>query len=129
MLLLREIRIFVPGCGQAKPSLRLCELREAKGLKTCVTLQDLNDEVLARTCSDAAKIYGDSVMTDLDFVVSDWTSMLGSMTATYDLILSSDTLYRPESFEVVEAILDKGLKSSSQVIRIAEKSKLRFRHC
>eukprot|EP01053_Blabericola_migrator_P005695 Blabericola_migrator_1__5694@NODE_288_length_10293_cov_65_527675_g237_i0_p5_GENE_NODE_288_length_10293_cov_65_527675_g237_i0NODE_288_length_10293_cov_65_527675_g237_i0_p5_ORF_typecomplete_len205_score49_42Methyltransf_16/PF10294_9/1_2e17Methyltransf_23/PF13489_6/0_00085Methyltransf_31/PF13847_6/0_0062Methyltransf_25/PF13649_6/0_2MTS/PF05175_14/0_24_NODE_288_length_10293_cov_65_527675_g237_i023292943 len=105
------LRVLELGSGQGTPSLTLCKLREARGLKTSVTLQDLNESTL---CGVTASLWIDQLtphLTTVRLVATSWSGMLRDTLTddewTYDLLLSAETLYRKENYPDIIAIIKR----------------------
>eukprot|EP01055_Gregarina_sp_Pseudo9_P004986 Gregarina_sp_Pseudo_9__4985@NODE_522_length_2651_cov_11_575421_g493_i0_p2_GENE_NODE_522_length_2651_cov_11_575421_g493_i0NODE_522_length_2651_cov_11_575421_g493_i0_p2_ORF_typecomplete_len259_score21_99Methyltransf_16/PF10294_9/1_1e17Methyltransf_31/PF13847_6/1_9e05Methyltransf_23/PF13489_6/0_0032MTS/PF05175_14/0_0096_NODE_522_length_2651_cov_11_575421_g493_i014062182 len=118
-----NLRVLEIGAGHGLPSLTLCKLRAEAGLRTCVTLQDLNqDSLLQHALPLFRAAFQDPKLTQVTFVPCSWEAMLeqpcksglelssNSADTTqhlweFDLVLSSETLYRKENFSIIADLL------------------------
>lgn len=113
----QDLKVLEIGAGHGTPTLTLCRLREALGFNTTVTLQDLNESTFIKYSIPSFQRTLHPELTSITFVTCTWESMLQSPTNespseaddniywNYDVVLSSETLYRPENFPVISEIL------------------------
>lgn len=95
------------GCGQGLPGI----LAASKGANITI-FQDLNKDVLMDATSVAIKAnLSEEIVKKCKLMASSWETMLND-SSLYDVILSSETLYRSEMFSPLRQLLVKCLSPS-----------------
>jgi len=111
-----NLRVLELGCGAALPSI-LCLKKGAKG----ATANDFNEFVLSCFTADNFRLNGISEER-WACVSGEWSELLdkGLESNSYDLILTSETIYNEKSYPALHQAMDTFLKHDGRVLLSAK---------
>eukprot|EP00826_Nyctotherus_ovalis_P059782 TRINITY_DN8344_c0_g4_i1.p1 TRINITY_DN8344_c0_g4~~TRINITY_DN8344_c0_g4_i1.p1 ORF type:complete len:259 (-),score=64.05 TRINITY_DN8344_c0_g4_i1:125-880(-) len=115
-------RVLELGCGQGLPGIWAL-LNGAQ-----VVFQDFNAEVLEEATLPCVLhniasngLNKDEVLPNANFVSGDWSELPAKIGDTFDLILTSETIYNTEYYESLHSALEKMLKKEGRVLLAAKR--------
>ena len=115
-----RVRVLEIGCGSGLPGIfcykKFLNSPEKSSKNGLFVFQDFNQNVLETvTLPNILINVPEADLKQLKFIYGDWKGLSGKLPEkSFDLILTSETIYRVESYEILLEVFSHSLKSTSE---------------